>query len=250
MYDTKSQEFSYLLGFFWGDGGIKGGSARINIIKDDAVKLIHIFEKCLDFDYREFTPSQKGVIKRKDQSTFRFTKEFKSFLIGYGYLDKSLSSPSKILSVVDNHCFWRGYFDADGCFYKTKNKAGGRMSFTGDINQDWSDLFDLFKNIGVKNAKIRKVETQKGNCSRVELSYGQDILKFGNYIYSDAWFGLERKKKKFESIKESLPKSTSKTKGVCYNKTNGYWRAYKKRKHLGWFKTEEEAIKSLNPKAA
>ena len=142
--------------------------------------------------------------------------------------------------------FWRGLIDADGCFYKRKDKKGGSFSISSTLNQDWSSVEFLCASLGIDNFAIYRKETKKGNSSVFEIKYGQDIQKIGNFIYGEEFdgIGLKRKFNKFIEISSSLEKLTSSKKGVSFHKGIKKWRAYVNRKFLGWWNTEEEAYKA------
>lgn len=258
MYDINNKT-AYFFGFFWGDGGMKSNNRptnpRICIVKEDGEKLFETFKECFEFSYSEYAQPN-----RKLSSTFYFKdKALKAFLLEMDGLNKSYLAPTKILKAIPEHLhkyFWRGYIDADGCFYKCKNKKGGKFSISSTINQDWSEVKNLFISLEIENFSIFKKETKNGNSSTFEVKYGPDIKKFGDFIYGDQFdgIGLKRKFDKFTEISQSLEKLTSNKKGISFHKGIKKWRAYVKRQFLGWWNTEEEAylarVKFLAQKSA
>lgn len=233
------------MGFFWGDGSIKSG-VRLNVAFKDGRVLNKLFKTFLNFSYKEIVPSQKGVIYRQNQSIFsRFPKELLFFLKENDYENKSYVAPTKILKLVNHKYFWQGLVDADGCFCKAKDHSGGRFSISSTIDQDWTEVEKWLKSLGVKTYKIYKKDYTNGKSSSVEVRYGEDVRKIGKYLYGEKIIGLKRKFNKFKSIERTLPEITSSTKGVSFCKIQKRWRAYRKRIHLGWFKTEEEAVARL-----
>jgi hypothetical protein len=257
MYDINDK-MAYFFGFFWGDGGMKSNNKptipKICIAKDDGQQLYSLFQECFEFSYVEY-----AQLNRKIRSTFYFkNKELKSFLLEMGGMNKSYLAPTKILKVIpeDLHrYFWRGLIDADGCFCKRKDRKGGSFSITSTIAQDWSEAEKLFSSLGIENSRIFRKKYKNGNSSTIEIKYGPDLLRLGNYIYNENFdgIGLKRKFDKFNLIKESLPKRSSQFKGVSFHNGFGRWRVYVKRKFIGWFLTEREAYearaKFLNQKS-
>jgi hypothetical protein len=245
MYDINNKT-AYFFGFFWGDGGMKSNNRptnpRICIVKEDAENLYETFKECFEFSYSEYAQPN-----RKIRSTFYFKdKALKAFLLEMDGLNKSYLAPTKILKAIPEHLhkyFWRGYIDADGCFYKCKNKKSGAFSISSTINQDWSEVKNLFSYLEIENFSIFEKKTKSGNSSSFEVKYGPDIKKVGNFIYGSKFdgIGLKRKFDKFTEISDSLEKLTSNKKGISFHKGNKKWRAYVKRQFLGWWNTEEEA---------
>ena len=245
MYDIN-EKMAYFFGFFWGDGGMKNkeksSTPKICIAKDDADVLASIFADCFEYCYSEYAQE-----RRKVRGTFVFKdKDLKKFLLEMGCMNKSFETPSKFLRAIPCHhhkYFWRGYIDADGCFSKCKNKRGGAFSISSSLMQDWSEVEVWLKNLGIENFRIFRNKTERGNSSVIEVKYGPDIKKIGQFIYGDSFdgIGLKRKFNKFEQISNSLMNLTSTKKGVSFHKGIGKWRTYVKRKFLGWWNTEEEA---------
>lgn len=245
MYDIN-EKTAYFFGFFWGDGGMKSKgkptTPKICIAKNDSDVLAPIFADCFDFNYSEY--AQEG---RKIRGIFTFKdKNLKKFLFEMDCMDKSFKAPSKLLNLIPSQYhkyFWRGYIDADGCFYKRKSKRGGTFSISSSLDQDWLETETWLKSLGVNNFSIFRKETKSGNSSVIEVKYGPEIKKIGHFIYGDLFdgIGLKRKFNKFQEISNSLLDMTSSKKGVSFHKGIGKWRAYVKRKFLGWWNTEEEA---------
>lgn len=246
MYDITN-ELSYFLGFFWGDGGMKtkgkATTPKICIVKEDADFLFPIFKKCFDFHYTEY--AQEG---RKLRATceFRNNRPLRDFLLSLDYLDKSFLAPTKVLNFLPpayHKYFWRGYIDADGCFSKRKNKRGGAFSIASTYEQDWTEVEKWLASIFVENHRIFRRDYDRGRSSVVEVKYGQDIDKIGTFIYGNEFdnIGLKRKYEKFKEISNSFEKIASRWKGVSFHKGFGRWRTYVGRTFLGWWHTEEEA---------
>jgi hypothetical protein len=248
MQDFKiDKNIAYFFGFFWGDGGMKSNdkitTPKICIVKEDAEKLMDTFSS-LEYAYKDYCQEN-----RKERRTFVFkSKIIKEILIKLNAFNKSSAAPDKVLNLIPKNLhlyFWRGYIDADGCFYKRKNKKGGTFSISSSLNQDWSSVEKWFKSIDVENYNIYRKETSFGNSSVIEVKYGPDIKKIGDFLYKKYdEIGLGRKYLKYIEIIKSLEILTSKTKGVSFCKKQKKWRAYFNKQHLGWFLSEEEAIQS------
>lgn len=248
MYDIN-EKMAYFFGFFWGDGGMKSNNKptipKICIVKEDAENLYETFKECFEFSYSEYAQPN-----RKLRSTFSFRdKNLKKFLLEMDGLNKSYMAPTKILKAIPSQYhkyFWRGYIDADGCFYKRKNKKGGVFSICSSLSQDWIEAEKLLSSLDIDNFKVFRKKTKNGSSSVIEVKYGPDIKKMGQFIYGDSFdgIGLKRKFNKFKEISDSLINMTSDKKGVSFHAGIGKWRAYVKRKFLGWWNTEEEAYEA------
>jgi len=246
MYDVTN-ELAYFLGFFWGDGGMKTNNKattpKICIAQEDAVHIFPIFESLFDFQYTEYQQKNR---KLRATAVFNRNKELRDFLFSMDCLDKSFLAPTKILAFLPkefHNYFWRGYIDADGCFYKSKSNKGGRFSISSTYEQDWSKTLEWLDSIDAKNYKIYRKDYGKGRSSVIEVTYGPDIKKIGEFLYGSLYdnIGLKRKYDKFKLIVDSLPFRSSQLMGVSFHKGEGKWRSYVKSKFLGWWNTEEEA---------
>lgn len=246
----SSPKLVYLHGFMWGDGYVSKKACQLYIVQKDSREVQKIIKN--EIKFKTYTYQPQG--NRQIVEVIRFDNEYKDFLIKNGYCSKSLDSPEKILSIIPKelHCYWwRGYVDADGCFYKPKDKLGGAFSITAPINKNWIEESKLMVNLHIQSFSVRKTEFQKGDnlhkSSTLSVTHNKEIKKIGEYIYQGECFGLKRKYKKYQSILKGFKKQTSSTVGVSYQKHGNYkkrWRAYLGRKYLGRFETEKEAIQA------
>jgi hypothetical protein len=125
-----------------------------------------------------------------------------SFLKENDYCNKSITTPSKILSIIPknlHHYFFRGYFDGDGCF--TKIKTCPTIIWTGSYEQNWNDVSELIKKITNHQPKILQRIMEKGHKNSMLYFYGKDrIKKFLDYLYQGEIIGLSRKRKRYEQF--------------------------------------------------
>lgn len=179
-----------------------------------------------------------------------------NFLLENDYLEKSKVPPTKILSLIPKnlkYLWFRGYFDGDGCIYVgTRNS----LAFWANIDYDWSFIEKVFRELKIRSSSIVKYNYKKHYSSCYETRRLNDITQFFNYIYPDKIFdfGLERKFKKLVMAFKrftSLKPSSSRHKGVVYNKRNSKWGAFiyfpstQKRIFLGWHNKEIEAARAI-----
>jgi hypothetical protein len=207
---VNSPSMAYSLGFLWGDGYLSKANTKTNlyyiqleILKED-LEQIQKFLNSLG--------KWKGYERnRNDKPTFcagTYDPVLGLFLKNHNYDKKSFVDPSKILSVIPEnlkHYWWRGYVDADGCFYvrKNKNKCNenhGTFIICGNIKQKWNSLKILLDKLNI-NYKIEKETTKRGKCSRIAIYNKNGIRSFGNYLYKNSKkICLKRKYDKFSLI--------------------------------------------------
>ena len=61
MFTEYTPELAYCLGFIWGDGYIGKNSIHIEIVKEDLIEILPVFEKCFKFKYSEITANVKKI---------------------------------------------------------------------------------------------------------------------------------------------------------------------------------------------
>lgn len=191
--NITSKEVSYFLGFFWSDGYISNDEVVLMIKSTDGLEILEILNKFGKWNYSERI--RKLNNKEYKQSCIKINDKYiKKFLVDNDYLYKSLKSPSKILSSIDDDLkpyFFRGLIDGDGCFC-SKNR--NYFSITGHINQDWFEVDNLLNKLDIKYKLTRKERTT-GNSSYIVSSSRKDIIKLGNFIYGEYFDGIGLKRK-------------------------------------------------------
>lgn len=184
---TNAKEIAYFIGFVWADGYINRKSyVVIEINKDDAQNLYHIFQKVSTFKYSE--RHRKG---RKPQSIFFFNnKEIAQFFIENGKYSNSIESHSKILSYIPDEYkiyFLRGLIDGDGCFYaqspnKKWNNTVLQFTIAGRYDQDWGALCDYFSDLGV-NMTIKRRTHNNSKSSMIQNTSPKEIEVLVEKLY-------------------------------------------------------------------
>jgi hypothetical protein len=197
---------SYILGLLWADGYLnkdkKNNSISIECIKDDMVYFKTIFNKTGEWGYNERLRTNK---KNKVVRLTTNNKYLKDYLSENDFLDKSLSSPTKILNKIPSkltHYFLLGIIDGDGCFYYNEKRNLRQFSITGSLLQDYSVFEDIFNKLNIKYT-IRRIKNSKTGYSQIRISNKSDIKKIGDFIYSDIndnKIGLPRKYDKYLKI--------------------------------------------------
>lgn len=195
---------AYFLGFLWADGHISKKSYSVNftIMDTDSVEI----EKALKFaklEYRSKVSRYSSHKNNKINNLKIVNKELHSLLIDLDYQVKSTGiSPDKVLSKLSDNLknfFILGYFDGDGCFFRSKNQRIAQ--FTSAINQDWNFLINRCKAFNIKYRITRPIRNEgKSNGSNLRLESYLSIINFFNDIYKDINinnFGFKRKYEKY-----------------------------------------------------
>ena len=202
----NSPEIAYTLGFLWGDGYLSHRKNSlcyypvVGIVKEDFLDIFDSFKHI--GSWKTYSVSVKNGIEQV--RAYLHNNKWGYFLRKNDYINKSSASPYKILSLIPDALkkyWWRGYSDADGCFYIHVSRKIVQFCFCGSYDQDWSETKNLFNKLGIEkySIKLSNKNNQKGSIIRV--SNYRDIKKFGDFIYSNRIdIGLKRKMEKFSQI--------------------------------------------------
>jgi hypothetical protein len=189
----------YLLGYFWADcyfgkpPASKGYGFSFEIKEEDFLNIWDLLKTLGFWKYR--TRSRKNSTTK--QCTISLCKqESMEFFKAYNF-HKKLDGCKLYFDLSENMkmFFIKGFLDGDGSISLHKD-GSFRVSFNGDINQNWDFLEDYFQVYGLKYA-IYKKERISGNgkthrCSVVEVLKNENKKKFcESLINSD--IGLRRK---------------------------------------------------------
>lgn len=187
-------EAAYILGFLWSDGYLPPNQTfriSLEIVTEDANDILPIFLKT-----GSWKPYTRQPPNRKQQTNIlTHTKKLYDFLIKNDYKQKSLYSPTKILSVIPpnlHYAFWHGIFDGDGCLYMNHANRQYQIKICGSFNQDWRDLELLCSSLGIRYSICRDIN-KNGTGSTVRFCSKSAISAFLKYIYQDNTIGLTRK---------------------------------------------------------
>jgi len=205
-YIIDSPEKAYTLGFLWGDGNllnIKNSNLfypRLEILKEDLEQIKDLFK--VWGHWHEYTRKRDN---RKEQSIITlYDKDLGWFLSKYDYLIKSSNEPTKILEIIPEYLkplWWRGWIDADGCFYFNQKQYFRQFSLAGSYQLSWEESKKLFTKLKIFKYNMQYTLNKKSKSSIIRINNKKDINLLGNYIYQDSFFiGLERKRIKYNSI--------------------------------------------------
>lgn len=206
----NNSTFLYILGYIWGDGHIHNGgigktnSLSLEINKEDG---LDIYDKMLSVI--NWNVYYRKRINKKEQICFTICNRILiEYLVSLDFHKKSYNYPIILnnLSFEMKRYFYLGLSDADGCFYYNLEQYCYQYTISSTHEQDWRHISDIFDHLGIKyRIKKREKVNKNGNIhlhSLVLISNKKDILKFGDYLYSDDFIGLKRKYQKYLEIKK------------------------------------------------
>lgn len=198
---VDSPQIAYLLGIIWGDGSLYNGQQEgrkkyiyLGILTSDFDDIKNIFDENWRIKNRVRKNRKKSITEAINHNS-----NFSAFLYKNDYNDKSVKSPTNILQKIPEnlkHYFWRGYSDADGCFYVSKSKKCFQYALAGSYQQDWKEFEKLLQKLDIKYT-LKKSILKTSKYSVIRFCKKADFIKFGDYIYKGEQFGLKRKYNKF-----------------------------------------------------
>lgn len=189
----------YLLGYFWADcyfgkpPTCKGYMFSFEIKEEDFLNIWDLLKVLGFLKYR--TRSRKNSQIRQCVVTI-YRQEFMDFFKKYNF-HKKLDGCKLYFDISElmKPFFIKGFLDGDGSLSLDKNGAF-RVSFNGDVNQNWEFLEDYFKINGLKYAIYKKERVSKNGkihyCSVVEVLKNENKRKFCESLIGSN-IGLYRK---------------------------------------------------------
>jgi hypothetical protein len=213
-FSLNDPYFVYLLGFLWADGHLGQQRNLLNcgttIQEEDGKVLLDIFNKFKIFTTKYY--KSKKVNKKDVVCFYTRNQTFCKLLYSYGYKNKSLISPDKLLNDIPRniqHYWWRGFTDGDGHISIREQSCGNRWktckyALYGSYDQDWNFVKDLGENLGINFKYLQRIR-DSGRASEVHIVTRKHIIIVGNYIYQNFendGIGLYRKYIKFLEIIE------------------------------------------------
>ena len=208
-------EQAYALGFLWGDGWLNKANIQTDLYYPAMEILYEDFKNIEPFldllckwkkntrirkPYMDILPQSKKMATIQSHDTVMGL-----FLKNHDYLEKSTVSPTKILNYLSEDLrqyFWRGYIDADGCFYVNKKLKKQTFTICGQKEQKWIEFEKILNDLSLP-CRIYQRKNKRGNeYSVIQMYQKEEITKLGNFLYeNNPKIGLKRKFLKFQQIK-------------------------------------------------
>ncbi len=201
---VPTAEFSYLLGFLWGDGHFKNSGATksitLEIVKSDLDEIRPCIESTGVWAFRKPRSRHR---RKESQTAYNGDKNLSKFLEEMGFATKSIGSPRKIIEFLGDELlpqFLLGFSDADGCLRFAKQSSGYSKSlivqFSGPQCQEWKWLECICNRLNILYHINRRVRST-GNSSEFVVN-GRYAKILCDYMYSaDLRCALDRKKQKY-----------------------------------------------------
>ena len=194
FFDELNECSAYWLGFLYADGYVRmkdGKSGELKIKLKDTDKS-HVEKFLNDIDCQK--PIKCGIEnKSKFCAVTIYSNHLIKRLFELGCVNNKTQKIRlpKLEEPLMSH-FIRGYFDGDGSISKVKNRLN---SFTISICSNIEFNNNLINYLGYGTSYLSE------NYSVVKINKILDVIKFKNYIYTNAETFLERKAIKFNQIK-------------------------------------------------
>lgn len=259
-----TEEKAYWLGFLYADGCVSEVRKKSKIKSYILSMNLAVKDKP---HLNKFINSIKSNIPIKENIVKLNGKEYKAVRINLCSTQickdlinkKCVPRKSLILEYPSNNIvpenlikhFIRGYFDGDGCIYFDKNKpqSGAKIIIVGTLDM----INGICKEIYDNNININPAITTKGNAYQLYIYNLDNIIKIYDYFYKNSTIFLDRKyeyyTKYLNVAKQNRRTKTNKIGVYFHKKSKKYTTSItinKERKHLGYFKTLEEAVEVRN----
>jgi len=201
---SLTKEHMYFLGFLWADGYILKSKQRIGmeIVTEDYEQIKNLIPK----EFKTYKRMRKNKTREITQ-LYLGRSDYKDFLKNHGYSDKI--KPSDFILKSGFLRYWlQGIFDGDGCFYQNQNLKINQISISSKINQDWTYLEDILKELGCE-FKVKRITTKTGKYSQLRMCNKKSLELLINFLYPNGYeIGLKRKFNKAMLILNSCKKGS------------------------------------------
>jgi hypothetical protein len=183
----------------------KDGLVKRNLLEKVKIDLYNIND--IMMSVIEWNISYRKRENRLEQMKYSLNNRLLSeYFSSYNFNDKSNVSPNKLLSNIsekNKKYFYLGLSDADGCFYYN-NKGTYQYFVSSSYNQDWKHMETIFNFLNIRYIVVKRKQKRKdGNydySSIIRISNKNDIIKYGEYIYSGNDVGVDTELANFKPI--------------------------------------------------
>lgn len=214
LRNIEDAKVSYLIGYLAGDGNFENGKGkrtnRLSLSTTDIDVVEWIDKNIVEFkkdNPRRSDNKSAGIYARLDAYIKTFPVSFSEEFNKYGVLclkkNRSICNISK-----KNMRYWLlGFLDADGCLSYSKRKDRERIAGSISFTHQSFKLLESVQNFLSEELQISSaIKPKKGeDCLVLHFSKIADIIKFGEYLYSNKKdVVLSRKYEKFISFKDEV----------------------------------------------
>ena len=193
---------SYMVGMVFGDGCLSrqsGKKERLTIALKDKDEVESLRQR--------ISPERKLYIREREPETHstiysvvNTNEEAIEALKNLGLTQRKTKTVElPILEGMKKAAFVRGYFDSNGCLYR--NTVSGYLYWHMSITTGSPVFAEQMKDLLIEegfNARLNK--DTRHDAWYVKIYAQEDVLRFGEWLYEDAEFFLQRKKDLFDEI--------------------------------------------------
>jgi hypothetical protein len=194
------EEQSYLFGFIMGDGhnNIRLGTLSIILAEKDKEHLLKL-NSLIQNSELQYIDNEKYRKKYKmnRQNQYRmmvYSRKVSNDLLNLGIVNnKTIECHIPIFLTDENmRHFFRGLFDADGCFCLSNNRLNFKLTGNKYICEE--TLIYLKNKLGMTSNSL--IKSKKSDiCYTFSLTRKEDLQKLYHYLYDNSKLFLDRKKK-------------------------------------------------------
>lgn len=205
-----SEQKAYWLGFLYADGCMtKTGGVNLLLSRNDRSHLEKYkadlkIENPIE-DRSQKTKSNKTGVQHSSKIRI-CDKKLYSDLLKLGCVQNKtfkllFPREDQVPKYLVKH-FIRGYFDGDGSVWETSDKKGKYKNLQCGMTST-NDMISNIKNIllaqGLSSVEVQPHPNSSGICI-LRIRRNNDVIRFYEFLYTDAIIFLDRKKEKFDSF--------------------------------------------------
>lgn len=217
-YNLLSHNGAWLMGFIAADGYLpatKGARNRITIsLAEKDREILERIAKELEFEGRiyDYTVNLDGKVYNEVSLTFA-SKQIRTQLENYGIVNNKTFKLSKIPDIPEEYKidFIAGVFDGDGSISYSFPKDRKNIKLEWNITAGNKEFLESIENFLIKHYKLPTKNHIYADKNVYSLRYSgtKDVLKLCSLFYDNDYLRLERKKQKYLSIREQLPRDST-----------------------------------------
>lgn len=215
LENLDKRKLAYFIGFMSGDGSYSGGkgrTVRMTVTTTDIEVVDWISENIEEFSTdREVWNNnpKRNIYASKPSYTKGFSVKYSDVFKKHGILCKKPDRNIFNIPKKDFKYYLLGLIDADGCFTYTKRKDRDRLVGKFLITHPSMNILLKVQKFLLEELNISSAIAPKGNEKCFILSFSKlgDVMKFGDYLWSDkSAIVITRKYKNYLSFREDYLK--------------------------------------------
>jgi len=207
FFSKWSVDMAYVLGFTTADGCIKDTTELAYIVHENDVDVLEYIKNAMDMDHRIYDHNYgygfkgSGKYKRLALKSKRMKADLELLNVT-PRKTYTITLPPMIPSDMQGH-YVRGYFDGDGSIslYNNNKQLTAIVGMKTASEVYAKQLGQLLEGNGIKTKVYNRPSKEMKYVDLYELRVAsRSIPDFGDFMYKDAPFYLERKYEKFQAL--------------------------------------------------